>query len=198
MTQRITPSRSVLFLLVFTLPLVFSACSKEEVEVTPEPVVEDSQPVVEATPSEPAPMPEAEDESGPVPMSSQLQAFLSSLSDEQKGVSNPLSGQEAAIKAGEEEYQSLCAQCHGKAGNADNAPAARALGVTPPDFSSEHERMRMTDGARFAAMKNGIPGTAMQAFGAAMSDDQIWRLLAYVETLAPAAPEPPAPPAAQD
>ena len=34
-------------------------------------------------------------------------------------------------------------------------------------------------------MKGGIPDTAMQAFGAAMSDKQIWEILAYVETLAP-------------
>ncbi|HCP44648.1 MAG TPA: hypothetical protein DIU15_01230 [Deltaproteobacteria bacterium] len=198
MTPRATVSLLNLFLMALGLPLLLSSCSDENVDVPEAPVVEAPTPVVEAAPSEPEPAPVEVEKAGPVPMSSQLQAFISSLTEEQQALANPLSGQAEAIKVGEEEYQSLCAQCHGKAGNAENAPAAKALGVTPPDFSSEHERARMTDGARFAAMKNGIPGTAMQAFGAAMSDKQIWQLLAYVETLAPVAPSAAPPVAPED
>ncbi len=53
----------------------------------------------------------------------------------------------------------------------------------------------MPPGVQFKVMKNGIKGTSMQAFGAALSDDQIWEILAFVETLEvkPEAPEEPAP-----
>ena len=41
-------------------------------------------------------------------------------------------------------------------------------------------------------MKLGIAGTSQQAFGAAMSDDQVWGILAYCTTLVEPAEEKPA------
>ena len=56
----------------------------------------------------------------------------------------------------------------------------------------------MTPGEQYLVMKHGIPETAMQPFGAALSDDQIWRILAYVETLRPAPPAAEEPPPGPD
>ncbi len=55
----------------------------------------------------------------------------------------------------------------------------------PPgsDLSNPDRYALMTDGQRFQAMKLGVPGTAQQAFGAAMSDDQVWGILAFCASL---------------
>ena len=91
-----------------------------------------------------------------------------------------LAGQAEASSRGGEEFGSLCSHCHGKSGKGDG-PASKALGVSPGDLSSS----KLSAGERYQVMKSGVPGTAMQGFGAAMSDNQVWQLITYMETLRP-------------
>jgi high-affinity iron transporter len=145
---------------------------------TPEPTPE---PTPEATPAAVA----AAGEISPT-----LAAFLATVSAADKAKTNPLSGKADAIEKGKEEFMATCFPCHGATGKGDG-PAAKALagtGPAPADLSDPAMNGKISDGERFAVMKQGVPGTAMQAFGAALSDEQIWRLLAYVETLRSAAP----------
>lgn len=140
---------------------------------TPEPTPE---PVVEATP---APTPEA---APTAEASQQLTDFLATLSEADRARKNPKSGNAEAIKKGGEEFQSVCIACHGATGKGDG-PAAKALPAPVGDLTNAELMGKLSQGDLMAIMKNGVPGTPMQAFGAALSDDQIWTLLAYVETL---------------
>lgn len=167
--------------------LLLSACGGDEAaeptpapeatpEATPEPTPE---PTPEATPEE------AETVEGEMPeLSEPLTNFLATLSDEQKSQENPKAGNADAIAKGKEQYGSMCRQCHGTAGAGDGPVAKR---FTPPasDLTDPARAGAISDGANFQIMKQGIPGTAMQAFGAAMSDDQIWQILAYTGSLVP-------------
>ena len=151
---------------------------------TPEP-----EPETEAAVEEPTPDPAA----GALP--ERLTTYLATFSDEDRAKANPLSGNEEAIAKGKDEFQSTCFPCHGREGKGDG-PAAKAMGIKPGDLSDPMRGAAMSAGEQYLVMKNGIPDTAMQPFGAALSDDQTWRILAFVETLrpAPAADEAPAAP----
>ncbi|MEE2828440.1 MAG: c-type cytochrome [Myxococcota bacterium] len=185
--------RAVLFgaLLVLLLP----ACSGGDAPPAPEAPVPDTpaeepatateeQPAVEETPEagaeaeEAAPVPAVE----PSQLSDELKSLLSSPETDGRLRENPLSGDAEAIQKGKEEYQSVCSPCHGPEGKGDG-PAAKALSRPPSHLADPVRGAKLSEGDRFIVMKNGIPGTEMQAFGASLSDEQIWRILAYVETL---------------
>lgn len=116
-------------------------------------------------------------------LSGQLVGLLEGLPRADRERSNPLSGDAEAIKAGRSGYMSMCFVCHGAEGKGDG-PAAKATPSTPSDLSDAARAGLLSDGDRFAVMRLGIEGTAMPASGANLNDDQVWRILAYVETLA--------------
>jgi putative heme-binding domain-containing protein len=92
--------------------------------------------------------------------------------------SNPLEGNADAILAGMGAYRQRCADCHG----------VDARGIRSPDITQVWARGR-TDSALFRIVRNGIPGTEMPAHPAPRtSDTDIWRILAYVKTLAAEVP----------
>lgn len=117
-----------------------------------------------------------------------IAAYLATFEDADRARGNPLSGNADEIARGKEEFDSTCFPCHGREGKGDG-PAAAAMGIKPVDHTDPVRAAEVTDGERFLILKHGIPDTAMQPFGAALSDDQVWRILAYVETLRAAAPE---------
>jgi putative heme-binding domain-containing protein len=87
---------------------------------------------------------------------------------------NPLEGNVDAITAGMGAYRQRCADCHGM----------DARGIRSPDITQVWARGR-TDGALFRVVRNGIPGTEMPAHPAPRtSDTDVWRILAYLKTLA--------------
>jgi putative heme-binding domain-containing protein len=91
---------------------------------------------------------------------------------------NPLEGNVDAITAGMGAYRQRCADCHGM----------DARGIRSPDITQVWARGR-TDGALFRIVRNGIPGTEMPAHPAPRtSDTDVWRILAYLKTLAAPVP----------
>jgi mono/diheme cytochrome c family protein len=62
-----------------------------------------------------------------------------------------------------------CGACHGTAGEG---------GVGPKLVGAEE-----TDAELFAAIKSGVPGTAMMAFGDRLSDEEIRDLIAFIRQL---------------
>jgi cytochrome c oxidase cbb3-type subunit III len=91
------------------------------------------------------------------------------------GPANPAIGNQQAIQEGEATYNQTCTACHGKDGSAgEMAPAVAA---------PSRRYNRVTDEQVFDAIKNGIPQTQMPPFGAKFSDDQIWKIVAYVHGL---------------
>ena len=94
---------------------------------------------------------------------------------------NPLEGNAEAITAGMGAYRVRCADCHGM----------DARGIRGPDITQVWAKGR-TDAALFSTIHNGVPGTEMPAFPAPRTSDMdVWRILAYLKTMAAPAPEGP-------
>ena len=96
---------------------------------------------------------------------------------------NPFSGDEAAIKRGKSDYRSICSVCHG--GKADGAGERASSARTPADLRKFYKGFR-----RFVeTVTNGVqaPGRElkdMPAWGGVLDEDTIYRIGAYLETLA--------------
>jgi mono/diheme cytochrome c family protein len=81
--------------------------------------------------------------------------------------------------SGREIYVNTCIRCHGIDGKG-------AQGITlvpqPADLSSPAVQNRL-DGTLFKRIHGGKPNTAMGAWKHALSDEEIWDVIAYVRTL---------------
>ena len=104
---------------------------------------------------------------------------------EPAGPANPFAGNAAAVEEGRGFYNGTCTGCHGPNGSAGE--------IGPGLAESGHSYGRNSDAEIFDAIKNGIPNTAMPAHGAKMSDDQIWKIAAYIKGLRGTAIDAPAP-----
>lgn len=81
--------------------------------------------------------------------------------------------------SGREIYVNICIRCHGIDGK-----GAEGIKFVPPpaDLSSSAVQGRL-DGTLFKRIHEGKANTAMGAWKHALSDDEIWDVLAYVRTL---------------
>lgn len=93
---------------------------------------------------------------------------------------NPLAGDQAAIREGQSWYRAVCSVCHG--GRADGA-GERGQGADLTKFSKGFKQFVET-------VKKGrqVPGRAliMPPWGGVLTDQQIYQIGAYLETLASA------------
>jgi len=105
--------------------------------------------------------------------------FAIAAPGESAGPINPLTPDRAALEAGHQLYQANCAVCHGASGDGDG-PAALSLNPRPSDFTQHMVPGRHTDGQIFLWIRDGYPRTAMPAWGARLSEQQIWQLVVYV------------------
>jgi mono/diheme cytochrome c family protein len=80
--------------------------------------------------------------------------------------------------SGREIYANTCIRCHGIDGK-----GAQGIKLVPPpaDLGSSAVQNRL-DGTLFRRIHEGKPNTAMGAWKHALSDDEIWDVLAYVRT----------------
>ena len=86
---------------------------------------------------------------------------------------NPYAGDEEAIAAGEQVYKSLCQACHMPDGSGRIGPSLN---------DDEWVRPRSdTEVGRFEIIYGGGAG-AMQAFGRRITQDEILKVLAYIDT----------------
>lgn len=81
--------------------------------------------------------------------------------------------------SGREIYVNTCIRCHGIDGK-----GALGIKLVPPpaDLTSLAVQSRL-DGTLFRRIHEGKPNTAMGAWKHALSDEEIWDVLAYVRTL---------------
>jgi putative heme-binding domain-containing protein len=100
------------------------------------------------------------------------------------GPKNPFQGQPEAIQQGRETYNQSCTVCHGFDGSAGEM--GPALGLEGRRFALQNA------GEIFAAIKNGIPATGMPPTPN-LSDDDIWKVTAYIQALRGTAIDAPAP-----
>jgi cytochrome c oxidase cbb3-type subunit 3 len=97
---------------------------------------------------------------------------------------NPLAGDPKAAKAGEYEFRTNCALCHGLGAHG---------GGRGPDLTRAQEKHVHSDAEMFQVISNGIPGTAMPANGTngqgvGMTDEEIWQIIAYIRSVEVKAP----------
>jgi mono/diheme cytochrome c family protein len=78
-------------------------------------------------------------------------------------------------------YTTICIRCHGIDGKGDGQ-----MKFTPPvaDLTSPAVQSKL-DAGLFKSVHDGRANTAMGAWREALTDDEIWDVLAYVRTLAP-------------
>ena len=93
---------------------------------------------------------------------------------------NPYAGDPGAIAAGLAHYRENCVICHGAPGTAG---AELSKGINPPAPSLDKEENDTPDGELFWVVKHGIRMTAMPAFGPTRTDEEIWKIIAFIRHL---------------
>jgi glucose/arabinose dehydrogenase/mono/diheme cytochrome c family protein len=105
---------------------------------------------------------------------------------------NPVAATPESIAAGKKAYVTYCAACHGNA-----AEGAVKAGATisiieeqgkkqPSDLTDDEWDHGASDAEIFSVTKKGIPSTMMMAWGGSIPDQDIWNIVNYLRTLAPA------------
>lgn len=92
---------------------------------------------------------------------------------------NPHAGEPAANAAGLDLYRANCVMCHGAP---DVPPAELSKGISPPPPSLSMQD-DTPDGELFWVIKHGIRMTAMPAFGPTRTDEEIWKIIAFIRHL---------------
>ena len=93
-------------------------------------------------------------------------------------ISNPFEGNPQAVQEGKQLFASMnCVYCHG----------SEASGLMGPSLNSPGWRYGGTPAEIYNSIHDGRP-KGMPAWGARLPPDQIWTLVAYVESLGGAAP----------
>lgn len=91
----------------------------------------------------------------------------------QEKQTNPFIGDQKAIDQGRAVYRGRCAACHGM----------DAKGYRGPDLTTGEWIHGGSDVQLFKTVKSGVPGTEMPGNGN-MLEDEVWRVLAYLRSLA--------------
>ena len=94
---------------------------------------------------------------------------------------SPLADPAAAAAAGKPLFATHCANCHGDTGRGDGI-ASMSLPARPTDLAT----LSLSEGAVFLVLKNGkmVNGKFTMPPTKRVSDEQLWQLVAYLQTLA--------------
>jgi copper transport protein len=92
---------------------------------------------------------------------------------------NPFPPTADSLNTGQQLYAQSCQSCHGVAGRGDGPQAA---GLNPPPLDLVTHVPLHSDGALFGFVQNGIPGTAMPAWGDKLTNEEIWHIVNYLRT----------------
>lgn len=76
-------------------------------------------------------------------------------------------------------YHNYCSVCHGDQGDGQSR-AQGSLKPPPRDFTTPQSAQELTRERMIAAVKTGVPGTAMVGWQSQLSDDQIAKVVDYV------------------
>jgi mono/diheme cytochrome c family protein len=94
--------------------------------------------------------------------------------------SNPLAGDPEAIDAGLVHYRAMCVHCHATP-QVEASEFAAGMNPPPPDLSIAAQEW--TDGELFWIARHGIRMTGMPAFGQTHSDEDLWKIVAFLRQL---------------
>ena len=87
---------------------------------------------------------------------------------------NPFAGDAQAAKDGRHTFRMFCTYCHG----------IRAEGGRGPDLTLGTYSVGESDAALFDAVANGVPGTEMPEFLERLGEEDVWRLVSYIRSVA--------------
>ena len=94
---------------------------------------------------------------------------------------SPLAGDPEAWRAGVDSFKGRCAVCHGADGRGATS-IGRNMYPPVPDLASAPIQ-QFSDGELFAIVRHGVSWTGMPAFRSTLSDEDMWRLVAYIRQL---------------
>jgi cytochrome c oxidase cbb3-type subunit 3 len=95
---------------------------------------------------------------------------------------NPVASSSEALAAGKQSFNRYCANCHGL--NAEGSPG-NDLTPAAPDLTDKEWKHGGSDGEIFNTIKNGVPPAfEMGAFGDQLKDDDVWKVVLYLRSLA--------------
>ena len=116
-----------------------------------------------------------------VPVASPRTAVAQGNPDAAK-LQNPVQPSPESIAAGKQTFTRYCANCHGL--NAEGGPGNDLI-PPAPDLTDKEWKHGSTDGEIFNSIKNGIPPDLnMGAFGDQLKDEDIWKVVNYIRSLA--------------
>ena len=95
---------------------------------------------------------------------------------------NPLPPDAATIRAGQRAFSSYCTACHGLDGQNTGVPFATAMSPPVPSLGSA-EVQAYSDGQLKWIVENGIFPSGMPASRGLLSDEEMWRIVAFLRHL---------------
>ena len=95
---------------------------------------------------------------------------------------NPLPVDEKLLKTGKAVFKDKCEKCHGPAGLGDG-PDADPDAMMDMDLTVAKRAARNPDGVVFYKVMNGRRKPKMPGLKEELSTDQVWAVVAYVQTL---------------
>jgi mono/diheme cytochrome c family protein len=95
---------------------------------------------------------------------------------------SPLTISPAVIAAGKKLFASKCERCHGKSGKG-NGPDSEPKYREDMDLTAAEHADRNPDGVIYYRIWNGRKDPKMPVFSEELSKEQVWALVAFVQTL---------------
>lgn len=95
---------------------------------------------------------------------------------------SPLTVDDKVIAAGKTVFKNKCQRCHGPAGRGDG-PDADPDRQQDMDLTNSKRASRNADGVVFYKVMNGRKKPKMPAFKEELTEQQVWSVVAYVQTL---------------
>lgn len=94
---------------------------------------------------------------------------------------NPFAGNASEADAGRGLFRIMCRPCHG----------IQAQGGRGPDLTLGVYNNGNSDQDLFRVVYHGVPGTEMPSYGARIGDENVWRMVTYIRSLATRKEAPP-------
>ena len=95
---------------------------------------------------------------------------------------NPLKPDETTLAAGKAIFKQKCQKCHGPGGLGDG-PDADPDASEDMDLTNPKRAERNSDGVVYYKVHNGRSRPKMPAFRDELTEEQIWSVVTYVQTL---------------
>jgi mono/diheme cytochrome c family protein len=93
---------------------------------------------------------------------------------------SPIAPTEANLLDGARLYRDKCADCHGRP---DNPVSDYGASFNPRAPQFMHAHPRLSENQEFYLIKNGVPRSAMPAWGNIMADSEIWQVIGFLNHL---------------